>query len=187
MSDKHILITRYPNRRLYNTKSSEYINLSDVSSLVKKGNSIKIEDKETGEDLTKQYLLQIISNIENKDGDVLSENILVEIIKNYNENSQKLMPDMLEKTFEFYQQQQNEFLKKFSNNSNSFFNDTESETFKDWQTIQMQFMNNLFNTWDLNKKNNHTKNQKQNLSTKEEIDILKQQMSELKKQLNKNI
>lgn len=185
MSGKQILITRYPNRRLYNTTSSEYINLSDVSLLVKEGNNIKIEDKETGEDHTKQYLLQIISNIENKDGNVLSENTLIEIIKSYNKTSQKIMPDIIDKTFEFYKQQQDEFLKIIPNkNSQSTFNDNASETFKEWQTTQTQFMQNFLNSWDLNI-NKNTNNESKNLSTKEEIDILKQQMTELKKELNK--
>ena len=124
MSQGQILITRYPNRRLYNTNSSEYVNLSGVSNLVKEGKNIKIVDKESGEDLTKQYLLQIISDEENKDGNILPESILIEIIKNYNDASQKIMPDMLEKTFEFYQKQQNEFLKNFpTKDVNPYFND----------------------------------------------------------------
>ena len=81
MSEEQILITRYSSRRLYNTNSSEYVTLEEISTLIKSGKNIKIIDKQTGEDLTKQYLLQIISDIENKDGNVLPENMLTEIIK----------------------------------------------------------------------------------------------------------
>ena len=184
MSEGQILIIKYPSRRLYNTNSSEYINLSGVSNLVKEGKNIKIVDKESGEDLTKQYLLQIISDVENKDGNVLPENMLIEIIKNYSETSQKIMPDMLEKTFEFYQKQQKEFLKNFSTKDvNPYFNDISSETIKDWQSAQTQFMQNLFNPWDVNKNNNNDNDE--NLSAKEEIEILKKQMSELKEALDK--
>ena len=73
MSEEQILITRYSSRRLYNTNSSEYVTLEEISTLIKNGKNIKIIDKQTGEDLTKQYLLQIISDIENKDGNVLPE------------------------------------------------------------------------------------------------------------------
>ena len=45
-------------------------------------------------------------------------------------------------------------------------------------------MQNFLNSWDLNI-NKNTNNESKNLSTKEEIDILKQQMTELKKELNK--
>ena len=65
MSEEQILITRYSSRRLYNTNSSEYVTLEEISTLIKSGKNIKIIDKQTGEDLTKQYLLQIISDIEN--------------------------------------------------------------------------------------------------------------------------
>ena len=81
MSEEQILITRYSSRRLYNTNSSEYVTLEEISTLIKSGKNIKIIDKQTGEDVTKQYLLQIISDIENKDGNVLPENMLTEIIK----------------------------------------------------------------------------------------------------------
>ena len=180
MSYDQILITRYPGRRLYNTNSSEYINLSGVASLVKEGKNIKILDKETKEDLTKQYLLQIITNYENKEGNILPENILTEIIKSYKNTAQRVMPDMVEKTFEFYKNQQDEFFKHVNTKDvNPFPNETSSETIKEWQTAQTQFMKNLFNPLDVNDNNN------ENLSAKEEIEILKKQMSELKEELDK--
>ena len=108
MSDEFILITRYSSRRLYNTNTSEYVTLDEVYALIKEGKNIKIIDKQSQEDLTKQYLLQIISEIENKEGNVLPENMLTEIIKSYSNATQKIMPDMVAKTFEFYKNQQNE-------------------------------------------------------------------------------
>ena len=112
MTDDQILITRYSSRRLYNTIDSEYITLDEIFNLIKKGKNIKIIDKQTGEDLTKQYLLQIISEIENKDGNVFPENMLTEIIKSYSSVTEKYMPDIVAKTFEFYQNQQSNFLKQ---------------------------------------------------------------------------
>ena len=186
MSDKQILITRYPNRRLYNTSSSEYINLSGVSSLVKEGKNIKITDKETGEDLTKQYLLQIISDVENKDGNILSEKTLVEIIKSYSNVSQKIMPDMIEKAFEFYQHQHNDFLKHFNDQKlNPFLNEKNSETLKDWQSKQTELMKNLFNPWYNNRSNEKFSEDETALNEKEEIEILKKQMSEIREELGK--
>ena len=186
MSGNQILIKRYPNRRLYNTNSSEYINLSGVSTLVKDGKNIKIIDKVTGEDLTKQYLLQIISDIENKDGNILSENMLIEIIKTYNNATQKVMPEMVEKTFEFYYQQQNEFFKHFdTKHAKPFFNDTNSETIKNLQSKQAEFMQNLLYPWDQYKNVYKPKDENETLSKKEEIEILKKQMSELKEEFNK--
>ena len=76
MFEEQILITRYSSRRLYNTNSSEYVTVEEISTLIKNGKNIKIIDKQTGEDLTKQYLLQIISDIENKDAARLAYELL---------------------------------------------------------------------------------------------------------------
>ena len=181
MSEDHILITRYSSRRLYNTNSSEYITLEEVYSLIKEGKNIKIIDKQTQEDLTKQYLLQIISDIENKEGNVFPENMLTDIIKSYSDATQKIMPDMVAKSFEFYKNQQSEILKHLNTKDiNPFLNETTSEVVKDWQSKQYKFMNDLFNPL-----NNDEENEKSTLSQKEEIEILKKQMSQLQEELNK--
>ena len=54
------LIKKYPNRRLYDTKTSAYITLSDVKDLVLKYEVFKVVDAKTSEDLTRSILLQII-------------------------------------------------------------------------------------------------------------------------------
>ena len=154
MSDDYILITRYSSRRLYNTSNSEYITLDEVYTLIKEGNNIKIIDKQTQEDLTKQYLLQIISEIENKEGNVLPENMLTEIIKSYSNTTQKIMPEIVANTFEFYKNQQNEFLKNLDTKDvNPFLDKTTNEAVKDWQSKQFQIMNNFFNSWQKDSSN----------------------------------
>ena len=149
MSEEQILITRYSSRRLYNTNSSEYVTLEEISTLIKNGKNIKIIDKQTSEDLTKQYLLQIISDIENKDGNVLPENMLTEIIKSYSNATEKIMPDMVAKTFEFYQNQQSEFLKHLNTKSvNPFTDKSSSDLMQDWQSKQFELMKDFLNPWD---------------------------------------
>ena len=54
------LIKKYPNRRLYDTKTSAYITLNDVKGLVLSLESFKVVDARTGDDLTRTILLQII-------------------------------------------------------------------------------------------------------------------------------
>ena len=186
MSDDFILITRYSSRRLYNTNTSEYVTLDEVYTLIKEGKNIKIIDKQTQEDLTKQYLLQIISEIENKEGNVLPENMLTDIIKSYSNATQKLMPDMVAKTFEFYKNQQNEFLKHLNTKDvNPFLDETTNEAVKDWQSKQFQIMNNFFNPWQKSGADKSSEDKESSLSEKDEIEILKRQMSELKEELNK--
>ena len=54
------LIKKYPNRRLYDTQTSTYITLSDVKQLVIDQEEFQVIDAKSGEDLTRQILLQII-------------------------------------------------------------------------------------------------------------------------------
>lgn len=59
MTNPH-LIKKYPNRRLYDTRSSSYITLADVKTLVQDGDAFIVADAKSGEDLTRNILLQII-------------------------------------------------------------------------------------------------------------------------------
>src|SRR2546426_3845907 len=54
------LIKKYPNRRLYDTKTSSYITLADVKQMVIKQEEFQVVDAKSGDDLTRQILLQII-------------------------------------------------------------------------------------------------------------------------------
>ena len=54
------LIKKYPNRRLYDTKTSSYITLADVKQIVHRQEDFQVVDAKSGEDLTRAILLQII-------------------------------------------------------------------------------------------------------------------------------
>ena len=54
------LIKKYPNRRLYDTKTSSYITLQEVKDIVVQGELLKVIDAKTEEDLTRSIYLQII-------------------------------------------------------------------------------------------------------------------------------
>lgn len=55
-----IIIKKYENRRLYDTASSRYVNLEDVTELVREGEEVQVVDAKSGEDLTRVVLTQII-------------------------------------------------------------------------------------------------------------------------------
>lgn len=59
-------IKRYANRKLYDTVDSKYVTLKTIAELIKKNQMVKIIDNETGEDLTRDFLLQIIRKQEKK-------------------------------------------------------------------------------------------------------------------------
>jgi polyhydroxyalkanoate synthesis repressor PhaR len=57
---KPVIIRKYANRRLYDTSSRRYVNLEDVAALIRQGLEVQVVDAQTGEDLTRVILTQII-------------------------------------------------------------------------------------------------------------------------------
>ena len=55
-----IIIKKYENRRLYDTRNSRYVNLDGVAEMVRGGEDIQVVDSKTGEDVTRHVLTQII-------------------------------------------------------------------------------------------------------------------------------
>ncbi len=72
-----VLIKRYANRKLYNTKASRYITLKGIAELIDDGEEVRVIDNETGEDITSIALSQILVDNERSSrgatGSVLSE------------------------------------------------------------------------------------------------------------------
>ncbi len=54
------IIKRYENRKLYDTGDKAYVSLADIAALVRRGETVQVLDKKTGDDLTAQTLIQII-------------------------------------------------------------------------------------------------------------------------------
>lgn len=95
-----LLIKRYASRRLYNTETSDYVTLDDISGFIKEGRDVQIIDLKSGDDLTRQYLLQIIADNESKGENVLPINVLTDLVRSYTTNAQSMVPDFLAASFE---------------------------------------------------------------------------------------
>ena len=194
MTDK-IIITKYSSRRLYNTQTSEYVTLDQIAEFIRDGKEVQIIDKETNEDVTNQYLLQIISDYEIKKGASIPNDILTEIIKSYSDASKNFMPEILSQTFNFMKENQEKFLKSFNSNFDVNSNNEKStETLKNWQDFQSQMMSNIMYPWyDNSNSENSSETKKSEKAPKEEpkqenyksdIDLMKEQIATLQKQLN---
>ena len=183
-----IVINKYASRRLYNTNSSEYVTLDDLCRLINEGKNFKIIDKDSGKDITNQYLLQIISDLENKEGNIFPQDVLKEIILSYNNTAQKFMPEILSKTFEVFHQQQQNFLNAFNSPVNEAKSKESSTAFIDeWQKSQAEIMEKMMQPWlanpvfkeksaeDLSNPNHSNDKIKD-----KELDSLRQQIEELR-------
>jgi polyhydroxyalkanoate synthesis repressor PhaR len=74
-----VLIKRYANRKLYNTKTSRYITLKGIAELIETGEDIRVIDNESGEDITSVALSQILVDHERSNSTV-SRTLLSEMI-----------------------------------------------------------------------------------------------------------
>ncbi len=80
MADKPLLIKRYASRRLYNTETSDYVTLEDIAGFIRDGRDVQIVDLKTGDDLTRQYLLQIVAEHESRGENVLPLSVLTDLV-----------------------------------------------------------------------------------------------------------
>ena len=101
------LIKKYPNRRLYDTKTSSYITLADVKQMVHRQEDFHVVDAKSGEDLTRAILLQIILEEESTGGlPMFSSDLLSQLIRFYGNAMQGVMGTYLERNIRAFQDMQ---------------------------------------------------------------------------------
>jgi polyhydroxyalkanoate synthesis repressor PhaR len=78
---------KYPNRRLYDLEESQYVTVDDVRKFILKGESIRVSDSKDGTDITRQILLQILSEQEAEGHEpVLTNRVIEQVIRFYGDN-----------------------------------------------------------------------------------------------------
>ena len=127
------LIKKYPNRRLYDTKTSSYITLADVKQMVLKHEEFQVVDAKSSEDLTRQILLQIILEEESGSVPLFSSDLLSQMIRSYGGAMQGFMGSYLEKNVDAFQQMQ----KALQEQSQKIYGDNSRVS----QDLWAQFMN----------------------------------------------
>ena len=133
MENQLRLIKKYPNRRLYDTKTSSYITLADVKQMVLKQEEFQVVDAKSGDDLTRQILLQIILEEESGGMPMFSSDLLSQMIRSYGSAMQGFMGTYLEKNVEAFQQLQ----KALQEQSQRIYGDNSRAS----QDLWAQFMN----------------------------------------------
>lgn len=104
--EEPIIIKKYANRRLYNTRSSSYITLDDLSRMTREGVDFQVLDAKTGTDITHQILTQIIMEEESHGEQMLPISFLRQLISMYGNSMQALMPHYLEATMDNFRANQ---------------------------------------------------------------------------------
>jgi polyhydroxyalkanoate synthesis repressor PhaR len=112
--DERVVIKKYANRRLYNTKSSSYVTLEHLSEMVKKGVDFVVFDAKTNEEITRSVLTQIIFEEESRGQNLLPIQFLRQLIRFYGDSMQALVPSYLEMSLDSFTQQQERMRKQFA-------------------------------------------------------------------------
>ena len=61
MKPAPVLTKKYGNRRLYDSSTSQYVNLDNIAGFIWEGKDIQVVDAKTGQDPTRVTLTQIIT------------------------------------------------------------------------------------------------------------------------------
>lgn len=139
-----LLIKRYASRRLYNTETSDYVTLDDIAAFIREGREVKIVDLKSGDDLTRQYLLQIIAEHESRGENVLPLAVLTDLVRSYTTSAQSVVPQFLAASFEMLRSSQSKLMENMATMPNPMAN---VPGFDAMQRQQQMFLRAMMGGW----------------------------------------
>jgi len=143
-TNQNRLIKKYPNRRLYDTKTSAYITLADVKQLVLDNEDFQVVDAKSGEDITRSILLQIILEEESGGVPMFSSAMLAQIIRFYGHAMQGIMGAYLEKNIHAFKEIQD----RMSEQSKSLYGQQFGpEAWAQFMSMQSPILQNMMNSY----------------------------------------
>ncbi len=116
-----VVIKKYANRRLYNTSTSSYVTLDDLSRMVKDGHDFVVFDAKSGDDITRAVLTQIIVEEEQKGQNLLPISFLRQLISLYGDSMQWLVPRYLEQAMQAFALNQEQMRKSLQQTFGGMF------------------------------------------------------------------
>ena len=140
-----IELRRYPSRKLYNKNTSSYIRLPEVAEMVRKGANIRVEDTETGEDVTRAVLLQIIMEQEGQQaGSMLSADLMMDMIRLHQSKASEMMTGLFEQSVAFIRSQQEQLANQVSSSLAPAWNVFDPAAM---QEMQREYQKRLASFW----------------------------------------
>jgi len=116
-----VIIKKYANRRLYNTATSSYVTLDNLSQMVREGGDFIVYDAKNGDDITRSVLTQIIVEEEQKGQNLLPIGFLRQLIGFYGNNMQWLVPRYLDYAMKSFSRNQDQLSKNLSSSFGGLF------------------------------------------------------------------
>ncbi|MEM1130040.1 MAG: polyhydroxyalkanoate synthesis repressor PhaR [Pseudomonadota bacterium] len=186
-----LLIKRYASRRLYNTETSDYVTLEDIASFIREGREVKIVDLKSGDDLTRQYLLQIIAEHESRGESVLPIAVLTDLVRSYTTQAQSVVPQFLAMSFEMLREGQSKMMENLTATMPSTMNPmTGIEAMK---RQQRAFLASMMPGWPAGVTGPDGEgsaaapdsDDANAVSSEDELSVIRQQLADLQKKLSK--
>ena len=174
-----ITIKKYSNRRLYDSTNKRYVTLEDIALLIREGSEIKVIDSQSGEDISKVILIQVILESEKNKEDILPVSFLHMLIKYGN----KVAKDFFENYFLMMFQPYNYVKDNYKKNINMWRQ-------MGWYPPDLNMPVDLENSNDLNPSSieDDSKNgegyQAPGGHRASEVELLMKKMKELEKKVN---
>ncbi|MFD1508353.1 polyhydroxyalkanoate synthesis repressor PhaR [Lacimonas salitolerans] len=182
---KTLLIKRYASRRLYNTETSDYVTLEDIAGFIREGREVQIVDLKSGDDLTRQYLLQIIAEHESRGETMLPVNVLTDLVRSYTTQAGSIVPHFLQASFEMLHDSQSKMMEKMVRVNPM----AQMPGFEALQAQQQAFLKamtgGMSNQWSGPEKDAPAKGDKPAQDDPEDLETIKKQLAELQAKLTK--
>ncbi len=100
------IIKKYHNRRLYDTEESHYIKLSDLYEMIKNGIRFRVIDAKSNKDISHTVLLQILTELETKQSEVLTVDLMRTLLSFYRDPTHAQLGRYLEHCLKQYKKHQ---------------------------------------------------------------------------------
>lgn len=137
-------IKKYANRRLYDTTASRHVTLQNILELIADGEDISVVDDTSGDDITRNILLQILADQEQGGRPILSTDMLLQLIRFYGNPMQGLMTQLLDQSVASFTQQQKQWQKQLqqavSQTPMGVMQSMTDRNFKAWSDFQKQLL-----------------------------------------------
>jgi polyhydroxyalkanoate synthesis repressor PhaR len=143
--EKVAVVKKYANRRLYNTATSSYVTLDELSKMVRTGSNFVVYDAKTGEDLTRSVLTQIILEEDSKGRNLLPISFLRQLIGFYDDSLKAFLPRYLELSMENFARNQEQIRRYIEGTFGSFFPMGQFEDMARQNMALFQRAANMFN------------------------------------------
>ena len=177
---KPLLIKRYASRRLYNTETSDYVTLEDIATFIRDGREVQIIDLKSGDDLTRQYLLQIVAEHESRGESVLPVDLLTDLVRSYTGAAQSVVPQFLAASFEMLREGHSHLLENMTKIPSPM---ASMPGFEALQAQQQAFLKNMMAGWG--SAGSSGPEMEDAGDERSELDTIKKQLADLQSKLNK--